>query len=121
MVSWFTIDSSSDSIYLIEQQAVGTGPKTARVVKIAHGPYDIDSLAAQLEAQLNDSSRTTVRGDYQIKKTTSNNSSVAAASSAIYRYYTFYLTGGGSFLMVDYAHLTSPFFFSKHDNFSTQH
>ena len=86
MVSWWTIDDSNDTIYLIEQHEVGAGLKTARIMKIIHGPYDIDSLASQLATQLNDSSKTTVRGDYQIKKTTSNNSSVAAASSAIYRY-----------------------------------
>ena len=112
MVSSFTIDSSNDSIYLIEQEAVIIGLKTARIVKIAHGLYDIDLLAAQLESQLNDSSKTTVRGDYQIKKTSSNSSSVAAASSAIYRYYTFYLAGGGSFLIAEYAHVKSPSFYS---------
>ena len=96
MVSWWTIDETNDTMYLIEQQAVGAGLKTARTVKITHGPYDIDSLAAQLTTQMNDSSKTTVRGDYQIKKTTSGNFNEQNASSALYRYYTFYLAGGDS-------------------------
>ena len=106
MCSWYTVDSSNDTIYLIEQQAVGAGIKTARIVKLIHGPYDIDSLASQLETQLNDISKMTVTGNCQIKKITSNNFSVTGASSAIYRYFTFYLTGGGSFLIADYAHVT---------------
>ena len=82
MVRWWTIDDSNDTIYLIEQQAVGAGIKAARIVKLVHGPYDIDSLASQLATQLSDSSKTTVRGDYQIKKTTSGNFSMQNASSA---------------------------------------
>ena len=68
MVSWWTIDDSNDTMYLIEQQAVGAGLKTARTIKITHGPYDIDSLAAQLTTQMNDSSTTTVREEITILK-----------------------------------------------------
>ena len=110
-VSWWTIDDSNDTMYLIEQSAIGAGLKTCRTIKIVHGPYDIDSFAAQLTLQMNDGAKTTVRGDYQIKKTTAGNFNEQNASSSLYRYFTFYLTGGGSFLLVDYNRLTSPQFY----------
>jgi hypothetical protein len=112
-LSMSSIDDTNDTMYLIEQHEVGAGLKTARVVKLVHGPYDIDLLAAQLEKQLNDSSKTTVRGDYQIKKTMSGNFSMQNASSALYRYFTFYLIGGGSFMIADDAHLTSAAFYAQ--------
>jgi hypothetical protein len=113
MVSWWTIDETNGTMYLIEQQAVGAGLKTARTIKITHGPYDIDSLAAQLTTQMNDSSKTTVLGHYEIKKITSCNFNEQNGSGALYRYFMFYLVGGGSFVIVDYPNLSSPAFYTQ--------
>ena len=51
VASWHTIDATNNILYLQEKPA--TGNSILRTISLAHGVYDLDTLAAEIETKLN--------------------------------------------------------------------
>ena len=51
VASWHTIDATNNILYLQEKPA--TGSSVLRTIALAHGVYDLDTLAAEIETKLN--------------------------------------------------------------------
>ena len=97
IASWLSIDYSNDQLRVVEHQANGT--TTPRTLTISHAPYDADSLALQLQSQLNAADKT-VLGTYAVTRVSSSDSTVAVSASASSRYYRITLSGGNETLLI---------------------
>ena len=80
VASWLSIDSTNDTMYLIEN---GT-TTVARAVKLPHAAYDADSLATQLQTALNGAGKVTP-GQYTVNRVVSADASVVSSGSATAR------------------------------------
>ena len=92
VVSWNTINESNQNLYIGE--SVG-GTKTFRIIQLAIGPYDSESLRSALQDGLN-AGRPAGLGSYTVIRSSSAGSTASAASvgSAAYRYYTVSVSSG---------------------------
>ena len=82
--SWFTCDTSNNSIYLIENGS--SGVFSARIATIAPCPYDSDSLGSAIQDALN-AGRAPGIGSYTVTRSTSNSStSTTGVGSTAFRY-----------------------------------
>ena len=84
IASWLSIDYSNDQFRIVEDQANGT--TTARTLNTSHAPYDADSLALQLQNQLNAAGKT-VLGTYSVTRVSTSDPTVSVSASASSRYY----------------------------------
>ena len=106
--SWFTCDSSNNSIYLVENGS--SGGFKARIATIAACPYDSDSLGSAIQDALN-AGRSSGIGSYTVTRSTSNTSTTTTGvGSAAFRYYTITLAGG-NFAIPDFKSLGDPVFY----------
>jgi len=110
IASWLSIDYSNDQFRIVEEQANGT--TTARTLTISHAPYDADSLALQLQNQLNAAGKT-VLGTYSVTRVSSSDPTVAVSASASSRYYRITLGGNESFMVPNDTQLQSASFYSN--------
>jgi len=109
IASWLSIDYSNNQFRIVEEQT--NGVTRGRTISISQAPYDTDSLASQLQAQLNANDKT-VLGTYSVTRVSSGDPSVASSASASSRYYRITLSGGGEeFLIPDDVELASSVFY----------
>ena len=107
MASWLSIDSTNDTMYLIEN---GT-TTVSRAVKLPHAAYDADSLATQLQTALNGAGEVTP-GQYTVNRVVSADSSVVSSGSATARLFQIQLSGGAHFYIPDDHTLQSDTFYN---------
>ena len=111
IASWLSIDYPNDQFRIVEEQTNGT--TRGRTITISHAPYDdTDSLALQMQAQLNANDKT-VLGTYSVTRVSSGDPSVAVSASASSRYYRITLSGTGEeFLIPGDSELASSVFYN---------
>jgi hypothetical protein len=103
VASWLSVDSTNDTMYLVE---FGT-TTVNRTIMIPDAAYDADSLATQLQNELNGSGKT-VSGTYTVTRVVSSNPDVVTSASATARLYTISLSGGKQFWIPDDSYLEDP-------------
>ena len=106
VASWLSVDSTNDTMYLIEN---GT-TTVARTVKLPHAAYDADSLATQLQAALNGAGKITP-GQYSVNRVVSADASVVSSGSATARLFQIQLSGGTNFWIPDDNQLMDSSFY----------
>ena len=64
VASWHTVDDTSQFMCVIEQTVPGEAAWSRRLVPLTPGPHDVDSLAADITAGLNEAGKHAAMGTY---------------------------------------------------------
>ena len=80
VASWHTIDATNNILYLQEKPA--TGNSILRTLTLAHGVYDLDALAAEIEAKINVAGATTLGFLYVTRASTASSGPETGGSTS---------------------------------------